>query len=173
MPLEKAIENFLMKLKSGLDSKSGKPLALGAKEAIQFHFQGKPTYYNPRKVNEGNSSGNVGVTYVDIPGISRAYHDIDIFPRHRNNLTIPLHREAFGKKATDFNNLFKVKMKNGKEFLARNNGGSITMMYVLSKHVHQRQDPGIMPSDNSIAKFQFNRLKRLVNDIATSSVNDI
>ena len=47
-----------------------------------------------------------------------------------------MHREAFGRSAADFNDLFVVKKKDGKAFLASNNGGNLTMMFFLAKSVH-------------------------------------
>ena len=43
--------------------------------------------------------------------------------------------------------------------MARHNGGSIEMMYVLAKHVHQNQDTRLMPSDETLATNIFSRLK--------------
>lgn len=59
-----------------------------------------------------------------------------------------MHREAFGKKAGDFNDLFVIKRKDGKSFLAKNNGGNLSMMFFLAKHVHQHQDKRLLPSDD-------------------------
>lgn len=62
------------------------------------------------------SSGEIN---IDVPGVTRAYHDVLIRPRVRKALTIPIHRASYGKKAADFNNLFPVKRKvDGKMFLA-------------------------------------------------------
>lgn len=108
-----------------------------------------------------------------MPGASRAYHDIDIRPKAKQSLTIPLHQEAFGKKATDFNNLFVVKTNAGKAFLAMNNGGDLQMMYLLSQHVHQKKDSSIMPSDNTIANEQFGRLARLIDDVIDRGISTI
>lgn len=59
-----------------------------------------------------------------------------------------MHREAFGRKAADFDDLFVVRKNDGKAFLARNNGGNLTMMFFLAKHVHQRKNSKLMPTDN-------------------------
>ena len=121
-------------------------------DAIRAHFRFQfpgSSHYDPSKVNPSNDSHlNEGVVDVDVPGVSRAYHDIDIRPRNRQYLTIPMHREAFGKKAPDFNDLFVVKKKDGKAFLARNDGGNLSMMFFLAKHVHKRMNTSIMPTDN-------------------------
>ena len=130
------------------------------KAHFRFQFPGS-SHYDPNKVNPSNDSKlNEGVVDVDVPGVSRAYHDIDIIPRNRQYLTIPMHREAFGiKKAPDFNDLFVVKKKDGSAFLA--------------KHVHQRMDTRIMPTDNELASVAMSRLSRLVQESIGQELNKI
>ena len=143
------------------------------KAHFRFQFPGS-SHYDPNKVNPSNDSHlNEGVVDVDVPGVSRAYHDIDIIPRNRQYLTIPMHREAFGKKAPDFNDLFVVKKKDGKAFLARNDGGNLAMMFFLAKHVHQRMNTSIMPTDNELASVAMSRLSRLVQESIGQELNNI
>lgn len=52
-----------------------------------------------------------------MPGVTRAYHDLDIRPKFRRALTIPMHREAYGKRASSFDNTFVLKKKNGSRFI--------------------------------------------------------
>ena len=108
-----------------------------------------------------------------MPGVSRAYHDIDIRPKIRQALTIPMHREAFGRSAADFDDLFVVKKKDGKAFLASNDGGNLTMMFFLAKSVHQRRDGRIMPSDSEMATVAMSRLSRLMSEIADKETGNI
>ena len=146
-------------------------------DAIRAHFRFQfpgSSHYDPSKVNPSNESRlNEGVVDVDVPGVSRAYHDIDIIPRNRQYLTIPMHREAFGKKAPDFNDLFVVKKKDGKAFLAKNDGGNLAMMFFLAKHVHQRMNTSIMPTDNELASVAMSRLSRLVQESIGQELNNI
>ena len=143
------------------------------KAHFRFQFPGS-SHYDPKKVNPSNDSHlNEGVVDVDVPGVSRAYHDIDIIPRNRQYLTIPMHREAFGKKAPDFNDLFVVKKKDGKAFLAKNDGGNLSMMFFLAKHVHQRMNTSIMPTDNELASVAMSRLSRLVQESIGQELNNI
>ena len=60
----------------------------------------------------------VEMNLIDVPGISRAYKDLHITPKFKSRLTIPMHQSAYGKKASSFTNLFFIKKKNKKEFLA-------------------------------------------------------
>ena len=146
-------------------------------DAIRAHFRFQfpgSSHYDPKKVNPSNDIHlNEGVVDVDVPGVSRAYHDIDIIPRNRQYLTIPMHREAFGKKAPDFNDLFVVKKKDGKAFLAKNDGGNLAMMFFLAKHVHQRMNTSIMPTDNELASVAMSRLSRLVQESIGQELNNI
>lgn len=146
-------------------------------DAIRAHFRFQfpgSSHYDPSKVNPSNESRlNEGVVDVDVPGVSRAYHDIDIRPKTRQSLTIPMHREAFGRSAADFNDLFVVKKKDGKAFLAKNDGGNLSMMFFLAKHVHQRMDTSIMPTDNELASVAMSRLSRLLNESIGQELNKI
>ena len=138
-----------------------------------FQFPGSK-HYDPSKVSPSNDSKlNEGVADVDVPGASRAYHDIEIRPKVRQALTIPMHREAFGRSAADFNDLFVVKKKDGKAFLAKNDGGNLSMMFFLAKHVHQRMDTRIMPTDNELASVAMSRLSRLVQESIGQELNKI
>ena len=77
-------------------------------------------HWDPNKVTSDKGVGLEGITNVDIPGASRAYHDINIRPVRAKMLTIPMHSDAFHHSARDFNDLFKPK---GKNILARNVNG--------------------------------------------------
>lgn len=162
------ISSILAKIKSKLDTESGKISQSSMLWTVKNHVQTiypNSQHYSPEKVTENSATGRVGVINIDIPGITRAYHDIDIYPKRSKSLTIPLHRDAYGKNARSFQDLFVVKKKNGKAFLARHNGGSIEMMYVLSKHVHQNQDTRLMPSDETLATNIFSRLKAYLTSL--------
>ena len=115
-------------------------------------------HWSPSKVHPKAAAGLEASIDIDVPGVTRAYHDIDIVPKYRRALTIPVHRSAYGKKAADFDDLFIFKNKNGNAFLARNQGGSLAMMFLLVKRVHQRKDSRLMPSDETYAENIFARL---------------
>lgn len=101
------------------------------------------------------TTSDVSVT-VTTPGISRAYHDIDIDPVNGQFLTIPLHSEAYGISASEYSQrygrLFRINRRGstekqnvlyGKDVL----GGKPIPMYALTAHVHQVRDPSLMPTD--------------------------
>ena len=158
-----AIADILQKVSDKL-SKSGKLIQGSLVEQTRRHVQTiypGSKHYDPKKVEAGGfSNGNVseGEAQIDIPGITRAYHDLDIRPRFRQALTIPMHSAAYGKKASEIDGLFVVKKKDGNAFLAKNIGGNLAFMYFLAKHVHQSKDSRLLPSDSSYADNIFARL---------------
>lgn len=147
-----AIADILQRVSEKLD-RSGRLIQGSLVEQTRRHVQTiypGSKHYDPGKVQPGEASnGNVssGEAQIDIPGITRAYRDLDIRPRFRQSLTIPMHSMAYGKKASEIDGLFVVKKKDGKAFLAKDIGGNLAFMYFLAKHVHQRRDPRLLPSD--------------------------
>lgn len=164
--IDQGISNILSRVANSLRSKSGKVIAYSLANDIKNHFSIRfpgSQHYSPNKVTQDVSYGNSGTVSIDVPGVTRAYHDIDIYPRNTASLTIPLHRSAFGMKATSFNDLFPVRT-NGKAFLAKQlQNGGLQFMYLLSRHVHQTKDSTIMPSDESLSNGIFERLKKFLD----------
>ena len=74
-----------------------------------------------------------------------------------------MHQSAYGKKASSFSNLFFIKKKNKKEFLAQKTGNGITFMYYLAKEVHQQRDPRLMPSNETYVDNIIARIKASLN----------
>ena len=63
-------------------------------------------------------------------------------------MTIPIHQSAYGKKVSDFNDLFKPK---GKNILARNENGQLVAMFALAESAFQKKDQSLMPTDENLA----------------------
>lgn len=131
---------------------------------IKKHFTSRfpgSTHYSPDKVK---ANGDESVS-INVPGVTRAYHDIDIYPKNATKLTIPIHQEAYGKKASDFDNLIHIRTKTGKDLLARKNveSGGLTFLYVLKDHVHQSQDESIMPSNAELAGNVMDRINKILD----------
>ena len=124
------------------------------KEHISKRYPGSK-HWDPNKVKNGSSSKLNGETIVDIESAGRAYHDVTIRPIHAKNLTIPIHQSAYGKKVSDFNDLFKPK---GKNILARNVNGQLVAMFALAKSAFQKQDSSLMPTDDNLASGIFRAL---------------
>ena len=110
------------------------------------------------------TSSDVSVT-VTTPGISRAYHDIDIDPVNGQFLTIPLHADAYGLSASEYSErygkLFRINKKGstekGKVLYTKDvlNGKPVPL-YALVSHVHQPQDPSLMPSKDKMTEEALN-----------------
>lgn len=148
--LAQKIQEILSKVKSNLD-KASKVVSLSIAATVRRHFQSiypGSKHYAPSKVTVKPN----GAVNIDVPGITRAYHDLNIRAKKGKFLTIPFHRQAFGIPARNIENLFYVKNKKGTEMLAKNEGGRLVVMYILKESVHQRRDPGLMPSDATILK---------------------
>lgn len=162
--LSQGISDILRNVQEKLQN-SGKDISTTLVKLTRQYFTGRwpgSKHYDPNKVTAGDAtSGDVvsGSANIDVPGVGRAYHDVTILPRLRKHLTIPMNREAYGKSATEFSDLFVVK-KDDKAFLARQQGkGMLQFMYVLSDRVTQRKDSSIMPSDKMFAYNIFARIK--------------
>ena len=145
----------------------GKPIRDGLLWSVRNHFKSVypgSRHYDPDKVQPlGARDGSVpeGSVDIDVPGVTRAYRDLTIRPRLRRALTIPVHRDAYGKKASDFNDLFPVRNKaSGKSYLARPvPGGGLAFMFALVDKVFQRRDSRLMPTDEALADNVFGRIK--------------
>lgn len=129
-------------------TRHGSSSALGAKPSNHF----KATDVLEPKIGEDSSV----VVAVTTPGISRAYHDIDIYPKEARALAIPLHASAYGISPREINDrglytMFRIK-KNGTKgnVLYRSEDNKLIPMYALTQHVHQEQDPTLMPSNEEM-----------------------
>ena len=110
------------------------------------------------------TTSDVSVT-VTTPGISRAYHDIDIDPVNGQFLTIPLHADAYGLSASEYSErygkLFRINQRGstekGKVLYTKDalNGKPIPM-YALTTHVHQVRDPSLMPTNDKMTEEAIN-----------------
>jgi len=114
-------------------------------------------HFSPEKVSEPTVSQDAVTVAVDIPGITRAYHDIDIYPKEANALAIPLHASAYGISPRENNDrgtyrLFRIKKDGvpGNVLYRNDEDGGLIAMYALTKHVHQVQDPTLMPTNQEL-----------------------
>ena len=156
--IEQGISAVLSRVVDKLNRQSGKiaaeSMTKSVKNWVQQRYPGSK-HYDPSKVNQGDSLGVIGTVNVNIAGAGRAYHDVTIRPTHARHLTIPIHQSAYGKKVSDFNDLFKPK---GKNILARNVNGNLVAMFALAKSAFQKQDSSLMPTDDNLASGIFKAL---------------
>ena len=157
-PIEYGILAVLRRVVDKLNRESGKTAAesmtKSVKNWVQQRYPGSQ-HWDPNKVQQGDSQGAIGNVNVNIPGAGRAYHDVIIRPVRARHLTIPIHQSAYGKKVSDFNDLFKPK---GKNILARNVNGQLVAMFALAESAFQKKDPSLMPTDDNLASGIFRAL---------------
>ena len=162
VPIDYAISKMLSQVNSKLKS-SGSTISNALTQTTRRHFETiypGSKHYSPDKVNPGSSSSRTGETVIDVPGVTRAYHDIDIVPRFRKYLTIPISTQSYGRKSSEFSNTFVAFKKDGRSGLIgqKTGEGSVVWLYRLVKHVHQNQDSRILPSDDTYATDIFGRI---------------
>lgn len=141
-----AVQSELVEEFSKISNEGAIDAAKAMQQCIRQHFQQRfpnSKHYRPSRVTRA-----FNYVYVNVPGVTRAYQDIDIYPKNAAWLCIPVNSAAKGKSPRAFNNLFKPKDHN---ILAANEGGKLVVYYALSKHVHQKQDSTIMPTDEKLA----------------------
>ena len=112
-------------------------------------------FHSPDKVSKDENDGSIA---IDNPDAVRAYRDVTILPVRAKKLTIPCHRDAVGRRASEFK-LFRIK--NG---LYRRDGSGIVRMYNLADKAFQKKDPTILPSDETYAENVNARFWKAFND---------
>ena len=110
------------------------------------------------------TSADVSVT-VTTPGIGRAYHDIDIDPVNGSWLTIPLHADAYGISASEYSEryakLFRINQRGSTEkgkvlYTSDVLTKKPVPLFALVSHVHQVQDPSLMPTKDQMTEEALN-----------------
>ena len=76
----------------------------------------------------------------------------EIRPRKAKALTIPIHPDAYGKRASDssLGDLFMIRSQSGVALLGRSDGDQFIPYYLLLKSVNQDADPSVIPSEADI-----------------------
>lgn len=96
---------------------------------------------------------------IPIPGFSRVFHPLDVRPRERKALTIPINRVSYGVRAPRLAaegwDLFKVGTRGGGPgagiLFGRKSGESAAVaLYLLRTHVRMPQDRSLLPTDGEM-----------------------
>ena len=133
-----------------------------------------PPHFTPDDVLDPVVDGNYVKVPITTKGITRALHDIVINPKEAQSLAIPLHASAYGMQPRDYNiahpkgtpeALFKPK---GKDYLAKNENGSLVVMYLLRKSVHQKQDRTLLPTADAMVNTFMEAISDAVGAILTN-----
>lgn len=130
-------------------------------------------HFNPSGIHEPIVEDNKVSVPIYIPGITRALHDIIIRPVEAKALAIPVDVSAYGIQPREYNSIHPKGTKDalfiprGKNYLARNNNGSLVVMYLFRDEVFQRQDTSLLPSDeqmnDTIMNAVFNSVEAILN----------
>lgn len=95
------------------------------------------------------------VVSVPIAGISRAFHDLTIRPKHAAALTIPVAAAAYGHRVRELRRLgWDIFRPKGKDFLMGTKAGDkeAQILYSLKKQVVIRKDRSLLPSVADVKK---------------------
>lgn len=77
----------------------------------------------------------------------RTFRPVTVTAVKAKMLTIPWRKEAYGRRASEFADLFPVRSKRGQAFLARRKDArTIEFLFLLKKSVTLPQDRGLLPS---------------------------
>ena len=116
-------------------------------------------------------SDTEAVISIPTAGLGRGLHDVEIVPVNKKWLTIPARAEAYGHKATTFNDLRFQLGKSGTAALIRTTSTAISIgrtrkdgsrhvkgkgeqggevMFWLVKSVSQPRDPTLLPTDQDV-----------------------
>lgn len=78
----------------------------------------------------------------------RVFGPVTVRPVRKKMLAIPMRSESYGKRPGEFNDLFVVRAKQGRVFLARKDGeGRLQFFFLLKASVVLPQDRGLLPSE--------------------------
>ena len=118
----------------------------------------------------GHATAQGGEVVIPIAGISRAFHDIDLSTPTRYGKSfyaIPKHAKSYGHTVGEMKSRgWKIFRPGQKKILLgyKSKGEKPVILFALAKHVHQRQDPTLLPTPESCA--------RVVSDAMTRSINE-
>lgn len=128
-----------------------------------------PTNYLGKRAAAVEARHDAAVADVVIKGaiFARVFRDVLVLPRRAKMLTIPVHKDSYGKRARDFENLvMKTSKKTGAIYLARKSkGGKLTPLFLLAKQALLPQDAGLLPTSKHYAKWSEAIAKQWLRDL--------
>lgn len=157
MTLQEGIQQGVQQVQLAFGSQISQVLEDETRQHVSERYPGSK-HWDPSKIqasaSESTSQKSQGSIEVDIPGASRAWHDITIRPKNTEHLAIPIHSSAEGKSPRDFSNLFKPK---GKNVLMQKQETGIVAMFALADQAFQKRDASLLPTDTRYAEVIGNR----------------
>lgn len=116
-----------------------------------------PTQYLEKRARDVEARSDAKAADVLIKGaiFARVFREVLVLPRRAKMLTIPVHKDAYGKRARDFQNLVAIRSKKtGQTYLVRRGRGKqVTPMFLLAKRALLPQDAGLLPTQKHYAKW--------------------
>lgn len=101
-------------------------------------------------IKTGNGEASV---VVPIPGITRAFHALEIAPRTAGALTVPLNSIAYGKSVSQLRSvgwrIFRGRGRARRVLFGAYNG-EVRGLYALLSRVRVPQDRSLLPSDQQV-----------------------
>lgn len=172
-------ERLVERLKDHLDtmsvSRHKTADRLGAKHTRHFEFASGRAGGENGQATEFCDVTNTSVTLAvrNTPGLRRAYGPMTIRPVRARALTIPIHKDAYGKTVKDLKNegrtIFRIQGGAGaKPVLAEsdpNAKNGIRPLYVLVQKVTVPQDTGLLPRPDEIRAWAGKAVKGYVRSM--------
>lgn len=146
--------------------------AASSRHTMANELGATPTGYLEKRARDVDSESSKAVARVIVKGaiFARVSGPVTILPKRAKMLTIPIAKESYGKRASDFNNLFfKTSKKSGKSFLVRKVGRRIQPLFMMVKSVTLPQDAGLLPGDKEYAQWSEATASKYIRDLLANS----
>lgn len=139
-------EGTRMHIRSAASTRHETSAALGA----------SPTGYLTKRAELVSYTASSSGVELAITGaiFRRVFGPVTIKPVAGKMLTIPWRAEAYGRRAREFGELFVYVSRRGKglAFLAKREGKTIQLYYLLKSMVVLPQDTGLLPTEEQYAQ---------------------
>ena len=126
-----------------------------------------------------NATSDYGEVIIPSPAVARALGDVTITPNAAHDLTIPINKLSYGRRAKELRALgwkfFTPPEGHDKEdilfgYRGKGKNREVVPLYLLKKQVEQKQDRSLLPSDAEIgtaaARAMVNEIKRVAENAA-------
>lgn len=117
-------------------------------------LQATPTGYLTKRAEMVEGRGVAEGAEIVVTGaiFRRVFGPVTVRATAAKMLTIPWSREAYGRRAREFNDLFVYvsKRSKGVAFLARREGKKLSFLFLLKRQVVLPQDRSLLPSNEQL-----------------------
>lgn len=143
-------------MKKDFPEKGSKAMEAEARRHVQARYPGSE-HWNPAKIN-AHPEKNAASIDVDVAGSVRNYWDVNIYPVDAPSLVYPTEEghDTYGlREWRDIytllpnHNWFEIRKDPEHGVIAAIMGGSLVALFHLRQHVFQKQDPTLLPTDET------------------------